>query len=299
MTPLEDRLAALLAVPNPDPDELATAYRQGSEALVFAREDPAEAWRVPRLNALVGAAHSRLFRGPRPGPAQLRAFLGRQLPQRVWAQRHATAWAAAVLLCAAAWTWGAVLVSPEAAADILPLDVLERIDARLDQGRWIESATAGPELAASLVVHNTGAALEACTLGVFYGLGTLWSLARNGAFLGAVLAVVQLEGQAPLFLRFLLPHAVVELSAVFLAGGAGFKLGLALLRPAGHRRAALAEAARAAAEIMVAVAVLLALAATVEAFVSSAGHALWVGLVLDVLSVAGLAAWVLRGRPSP
>jgi uncharacterized membrane protein SpoIIM required for sporulation len=147
-------------------------------------------------------------------------------------------------------------------------------------------------------VHNASAAVEACALGVFYGLGAVWRLASNGAFLGAVLAVVQLEGQALLFWSFLLPHAVVEFAAVFLAGGAGLRLGLALVRGVGGRRVAFMEAARAAAEVMVAVAVLLALAALIEAFISSRGVPLAVGLAVDLVSAVALTAVLLRGRPS-
>lgn len=298
MTPVEDRLAALLDDARLDPDQLAAAYREGAEALVVAREDPSQGWRVPRLNALVGAAHSRLFRGPRPGVGRLWHFLCWGLPQRLWDQRRATSWAAVIVLSTALWTWGSVLTYPDAAADILPLEVLERIESRLGDGRWIESEAAGPELAASLLVHNASAAVEACALGVFYGLGAVWRLASNGAFLGAVLAVVQLEGQALLFWSFLLPHAVVEFAAVFLAGGAGLRLGLALVRGVGGRRVAFMEAARAAAEVMVAVAVLLALAALIEAFISSRGVPLAVGLAVDLVSAVALTAVLLRGRPS-
>ena len=299
MTPVEDRLAALLDDTRVDPDELAAAYREGAEALVVAREDPSLGWRVPRLNALVGAAHSRLFRGPRPGFGRLWHFLSRGLPRRLWDQRRATAWAALIVLGTALWTWGSVLTYPDAAADILPLEVLERIESRLGDGRWIESEGAGPELAASLLVHNASAAVEACALGVLYGLGAVWRLASNGAFLGAVLAVVQLEGHALMFWSFLLPHAVVEFAAVFLAGGAGLRLGLALLQGAGGRRAAFVEAARAAAEVMVAVAGLLAVAAILEGFVSSRGVPLAVGLAVDLVSAGALVAFLLRGRPAP
>ncbi|GEM_PF-3151840 len=299
MTPVEDRLAALLQDGAVDPDALAGAYREGSEALVVARTDPSQAWRVPRLNALVGAAHSRLFRGPRPGPSRVWDFLSVALPRRLWDLRRPTLWAAAIVLCTTLWTWGSVLASPEAAADILPVEVLERIENRLGEGRWIESEGAGPELAASLWVHNATAAVEACALGVLYGLGSVWSLARNGAFLGAVIAVVQLEGQGALFWQFLLPHLVVEFTAVFWAGAAGLRLGLALFQPSGRRRTAFMAAARGAAEVMVAVAGLLALAALIEGFVSSRGVPLIVGLAVDGACVAGLLAWVLRGRPSP
>ncbi len=299
MALIEEQLEQLLAGSQADPDALANAYREGSEALVMARDDPSEAWRVPRLNALVGAAHGRIFRGPRPGPRQLLSFLSVRLPQRLWEQRWATVWAAVVLVGMALWTWAAVLVHPEAAVDILPLEVLDQIQSRLGDGRWIESAEAGPALAASLLAHNTGAALEACALGVLYGLGTVWSLARNGAFLGAVLAVVQLEGQASLFWSFLLPHAVVEFTAVFIAGGAGLRMGLSLLQSANRRREAFAAAARAAAEVMLFVAGLLAIAALVEGFLSSRGLPLGVGLLLDGLTGGLLIALVLRGRPSP
>jgi len=288
---VEDELERLLEAAEPDPDRLASAYRQAAAALAAARDDPTESWRIPRLNNLVGAAHSRLFRGPRPGVGRLGTFFTRTLPHRLSQQRSHTLVAAALFLGTAIWTWLAVLLQPEAAADLLPLEVLDRIGGRLGAGRWIESTEAGPELAASLLVHNASAAVEACALGIVAGLGTIWSLARNGAFLGAVVAVVQLEGQGLLFWCFLLPHAVLEFCAVFCAGGAGLRLGARLVVPGAQpRREAVVEAARAAAEVMVAVAALLGLAALVEAFVSSAGLPLGAGLSIALATAIGLAA---------
>jgi uncharacterized membrane protein SpoIIM required for sporulation len=97
------------------------------------------------------------------------------------------------------------------------------------------------------------------------------------------------------------PHGVLELSCIVVAGAAGLRMGWSLIDPGRRRRGqALAEEARAAAELALGTAPWLVLAGLVEGFVTPAGIGL--GPALAVGFALGAVYWGLawrRGRAGP
>jgi uncharacterized membrane protein SpoIIM required for sporulation len=104
-------------------------------------------------------------------------------------------------------------------------------------------------------------------------------------------------GYGNTFWRFAAGHSGFELSAVVLAGGAGLRIGWALIAPGRlSRRRALVEAGRDGAQIVYGVFVLLVVAAFVEAFWSSI---VWmpssVKFSFAALVWIGVWYWIWRG----
>src|SRR6185369_11344692 len=90
--------------------------------------------------------------------------------------------------------------------------------------------------------------LLAFVFGFTYGIGTTIVLFSNGLFIGTVLGLVKVYGMAGKLLAFMAPHGVLELSAIFISGGAGLLISRALLFPGQWRRSdALKMAAKPAA----------------------------------------------------
>lgn len=80
------------------------------------------------------------------------------------------------------------------------------------------------EFSAYLMTHNIKVSLVAIALGLTFGVGTIVLLFYNGLILGAVVTDYIVGGQAMFMLGWLLPHGVVEIPAIFLAGQVGFLL---------------------------------------------------------------------------
>ena len=69
--------------------------------------------------------------------------------------------------------------------------------------------------------NNVLVAFQAFALGIFFCIGTVYVLVFNGANLGLVAGLFAAVGQQPKFWGLILPHGLLELTSVFVAGGAG------------------------------------------------------------------------------
>jgi uncharacterized membrane protein SpoIIM required for sporulation len=91
----------------------------------------------------------------------------------------------------------------------------------------------------------------------------------NGVLLGGVAGLFNARGLNLYLWSFVLPHGVLELTAICIAGGAGLWLGSALVLPGRRtRRSALVRRGREAVSLLGGTVVLLVLAGLVEGFVS-------------------------------
>ncbi|MDB5471198.1 MAG: hypothetical protein JWR84_2758 [Caulobacter sp.] len=124
----------------------------------------------------------------------------------------------------------------------------------------------GP-FAASLFQHNAQISLFCFALGFAFCVPTAMLLIQNGAMLGAMLAVFAAKGLGWNFAGWIMIHGVTELYAIILAGGAGFKIGLAVAFPGDRTRLdAASEAGRACGGAMAGVVLMLLIAGIIEGF---------------------------------
>jgi uncharacterized membrane protein SpoIIM required for sporulation len=80
-----------------------------------------------------------------------------------------------------------------------------------------------------LMTHNTKVAIFCMASGIVWGIGTLILLFTNGVMLGAVALDYILSGEAIFLMGWLLPHGVIEIPAILLAGQAGLVLASAII----------------------------------------------------------------------
>jgi uncharacterized membrane protein SpoIIM required for sporulation len=148
------------------------------------------------------------------------------------------------------------------------------------------------------IMNNIGIAFQTIASGLLFGLGSLFFLLFNGLMIGAVAGHLTQIGYGVSFWSFVVGHGAFELTAIALAGGAGLKLGWALLAPGRLSRGdALRLAAARSVRLTGGVIVFLLVAAFIEAYWSSmtlasptlkylVGGGLWL-LVLTYLLLAG------------
>jgi uncharacterized membrane protein SpoIIM required for sporulation len=123
---------------------------------------------------------------------------------------------------------------------------------------------------AQLMTHNTRVSVFTMALGVSYGVGTTIVLFFNGIMIGAIAVDYVRAGQTKFLLGWLLPHGVIEIPAILIAGQAGLMLAFAMI--GWGRRVPLATRLREISSDVVTlifgVACLLVWAGFIEAFLS-------------------------------
>ena len=119
--------------------------------------------------------------------------------------------------------------------------------------------------------NNIRVTILVFAFGAMLGLGTIYYLAFNGANMASVLALTYRAGFGNDLVTFMVGHGVIELSCVFIAGGAGLLIGGAMIMPGDLSRAdALKTRGMEAVRLMLGVALLLVVAGVIEGFISPA-----------------------------
>jgi uncharacterized membrane protein SpoIIM required for sporulation len=213
---------------------LGILYRSAAADLAVARRSFPDSGGTLRLQALVASAYglvySRAERTETPGE-----FLSHGLWRRIRQNIGCVGIAAAVMFGFTALGVLWALVDPAAAAGILPAG-FHATGNSFHGGFYGISVPARAGLAVSIFVNNIGVAFLALAGGFTFGLLTVYSLAYNGALLGVLGAFEWRGGGFDEFVRLIVPHGLLELSCISLAGGAGLAVARVLIDPARQTR---------------------------------------------------------------
>ena len=128
-----------------------------------------------------------------------------------------------------------------------------------------------PLISSAIMTNNIQVGFLAFAFGITLGLGTLYILAMNGMLLGALAALFAKHGYLYQFSALILPHGFMELTAVFICGGAGILLGYSLVDPGDlSRNDSLVLGGKDAVKLVFGVIPLFVAAAAIEGFVTPA-----------------------------
>ena len=272
--------------------ELGHLYRAATSDLAIAQRDFKRDAVADRLNDLVAAAHAIVYSEAPASRGRLWRFVTRDIPQSARASLPYTLAAFLLVLVPALVTLAAGLINPEVAASALPPDQREALVQRVP-GSEIPvdvRAIAGP----TIIANNIYVSVLAFGGGLTVGLLTIYVLVENGAMLGTLFAVLIARGVAGNLLQFILSHGFLELSAIFLSGGAGLRFAWAILHPGDlYRGDAIRLAGVQAIQVMFLVAATLTVAGTIEAFVSPTLLPVPLKLAIGVTTGALLWGYIL------
>ena len=227
------------------------------------------------LNHLVARAHGQIYRSPTPGWTQLWRFLRSTFPQTFRATAPWTLSALAIFLLAFTYGLAAGLVDDTFIPLVAPPHLIQQVEG----GKaWFDSILAVRPLASSAIMRNNiSVTFLAFALGITFGLGTVYIMAFNGLLLGTLAALCHLHGLSVEFWSFVLPHGVIELTAIFIAGGGGLLLGSALTAPGDlSRKEALIQRGRKSVQLILGCIPLLIVAGVVEGFFSPSHLPPWI-----------------------
>ena len=287
----------------PEVDEAVALYLRVSGHLAEAQSRYADAALIGYLSGVVRRAQNDIYGTRSTSARRLLSGLtvGYREAVRETAPYIAVSGILFVAVTALALLW--VLESPEARAGLLPPQAQESIE-RFG-GRRGDFGIGSGALSTFILLNNIRVALFAFALGITGGAGTVAVLVLNGLNIGVLAGAFTALGKGGPFWALILPHGLLELTAIFIAAGAGLRMGWALVAPGDRRRSAsLAEAAGEAVVVVTGVIPAFILAGLIEGYVSgtdvpvpaqlAVGFAAW-GAYVAFLAWPGRR----RRRPSP
>lgn len=274
--------------------ELGDLYRAVASDLALAQRDYAGQRVTAYLNQLLTRAHSVIYQEDVSDWRQFARFVTRTIPRTFRATWLFTLTALLLFMIPAAVSFRLAFVNP-AVADTFGLG--DQRDILANSDTWTEiPAAQRPGFSAFIMSNNIRVALLAFGGGMTFGLFTIYILVFNGLIIGSILGLAYHYGMGMELFGFVIGHGVIELSIIFIAGGAGLQLGWALLNPGRYsRRDALVGAARRAMTLAVIAIPFLIGAGFIEGFISPSDipTPLWLRVTVGLVSGGLMYAYLL------
>jgi uncharacterized membrane protein SpoIIM required for sporulation len=250
-----------------DVDELVQLYQRASTHLSHARTQRADPALVARLTRLVANARGVIYATRSRSLSGVGRFFTISFPAAVWHARRFVL-ASALLLLVPAILMGAWLARSDAALEASAPEALREAYVEEDFEAYYSSAPAS-EFATAVTVNNIQVSFLAFAAGILLCVVTAFILVFNGANVGQAAGVFAAVGEQAKFYGLILPHGLLEVSAIIVAGGAGLAIGWAIIDPGDRTRtAALAEQGRRSAVIVLGLMLAFIVAGTIEGFVT-------------------------------
>lgn len=266
--------------------ELVALYQRVSAQLSHARTTYGDPELNARLSQLLGEARVVIYR-TRSNPARAVAtFVTRTFPAAVWFSRR-FALVAALAFLIPALALGVWLANSPTALDASVSPELQEVIAQREFAEYYKS-DAAQNFAGQVTVNNAFVAFLTFALGVIPVLGPVSVLFTNGLNVGVMGAVMHHAGEGPQFWGLILPHGLLEIASILVAGGAGLQISWAIIAPGDRTRAAaLKDAGLRSVVIVIGLVACFTIAGFIEGFVtpSDLPTSMRVGIGIAVLAL--------------
>ncbi|MUV13258.1 stage II sporulation protein M [Noviluteimonas gilva] len=257
------------------PDEdVPHAYRRLCQQLGLARRRNYSPAVVDRLQHLMQRGHTALYRAAPPRWSRIPRFFLAEFPRLVRAQWACMLVALVCFVVPLVGIFVLVRVHPELASSVLGHEQLAEVETMYSSAE--ATGKIGRETGTDVgmfglyIFNNVTIGLRTFAAGLLAGIGSIFMMVFNGVFFGAIAGHLQNVGLGPYLWRFVVGHGSFELTAIVIAGGAGLRLGLDVIAPGQRSRVdALIAGGKRGALLCLGVALMLLIAAFIEAFWSS------------------------------
>lgn len=278
------------------------AYPELARDVALARQFAPRSRVAGYVESLYAGLHRAIYRAPKLDANGLRMLWLVEIPGIARSLRSRIVVLTVLFFLTGAAGWWLVAAYPE----LVRLFAGEALIDTVKRGElWTDgllNIMPSSVLAAQIFTNNIVVCLTAMSLGVLYGIGTLYIVSLNGLMLGGIFAFTAAHGLADRLLVFILAHGPVELTVIFIASAIGFSIGESLARPGHLRRGeAFRRAVNRGMKLMLLCIVFLIGAGLIEGYVSpnpsiSPAFKAATGIVFWCVLMLALAGWRLPWR---
>lgn len=254
--------------------ELGLLYRQAAADLSALREDPSGKSYARTLNLLLSRAHNTIYAGQKSSAWGIVRFYRSTYP-RIF-RRNLGLINTAFLICLAGALGGMLLALTR--PDYMHVFVGPHMMDTIERHKmWTDSVVSiAPAASSGIMTNNMTVAFMAFAFGITAGVLTIYIMLVNGVMLGVIATACWLNDMSLALWSFVAPHGVLELPAIFIAGGAGLRIAQGMLFPGLlSRRDSLAQAGGEAVRLVLGTVPVLIVAGCIEGFISPSQSITW------------------------
>jgi uncharacterized membrane protein SpoIIM required for sporulation len=276
-----------------DIERFAALHKKASSHLAYLyTHHPAHEATV-YLNKLIAKSANLLYRDQWSSTESLRAFFRTGLLLMLRARGRFIGAAAALLLFGFLSGFLAVWNDPLSLPAIVPPEYAGVDPSQItEQREHLQSSI----LSASIMTNNMQVAVLAFASGITLGIGTLYLLIYNGILIGALAAVYHHAGEGYAFWAYILPHGVIELTAIFIAGGSGLYMGYVILVPGPFiRKFRFLTATKESVQMLIGTVPLFVVAGLIEGYITPTHLSPEIKYAVAALTLALLAVYYVYG----
>ncbi len=247
--------------------ELALLYRQSASDLSTVREDPTSRQLAVYLNQLLARAHNMIYMGRQASKRGIWTFYKDTYP-KIFRETFSDTFTSFVLFLVAGFAGVLMGIGdPGFSRYFLGPHMMQSIE---NHKMWTDSiVTVKPLASSGILTNNISVAFAAFAFGITAGIGTVWMMLLNGLMMGVVGVACWREGMSLPLWSFVAAHGVLELPAIFIAGGAGLGIARGLLFPGVlSRKESLVQAGSRSVKLVLGTIPMLVIAGIVEGFIS-------------------------------
>jgi uncharacterized membrane protein SpoIIM required for sporulation len=285
-----DHLLRQHRLSGPEADELVERYQQVATHLSVLRSAAPDPTLVAHLSSLLARARNRSV-GTRVSTWRgVVGFLVERFPAALYRLRRwwLATMAANIVVTAVMMWW--LLDHPNVEQSLLSPAEVDQLVNNDFEGYY--SQYAASHFAAQVWVNNAWVSALCLGLGIL-GLPLVKVLFDNVTNLAVIGSIMTRHDRGQLFWGLILPHGLLELTAVFVAGGVGFRLFWSWVEPGDLSRSqALSREGRTAGTVALGLVLVLLVSGVIEAFVTPSGLPTWARVGIGVLAEAGFFAYV-------
>ena len=286
-----DTLASQRHLSGAQSDELVRLYQEVATHLSTVRSVAPDPSVVSRLSDVLGRARAAIAGAHDPALSDVARFLVLSLPAALYRIRWWTVGVMAVFVAIAVVAGVQVFTDPGAQAAMGSPGELRTLAEESFAAYYSENPAGS---FAALVWTNNAVIAALCVAFGITGVLPVYILVSNAVSVGAIGGVLALYDGMDIFFQLILPHGLLELTAVFVAGGAGLKIFWSMIDPGGRPRGqALSEEGRSLFTVAIGLVGVLAVSGLIEAFVTPSSLPWWLKIVIGALALAAFWTYAL------
>ncbi|UED86015.1 stage II sporulation protein M [Streptomyces profundus] len=274
-------------------DELVQLYQRVATQLSQLQSGAPDPVVVNRLTTLVARARSAVVGTRRATWRDAARFFTVRFPAACYRTRHwwiPTALVFTALVAALGW-W--IADSPEVRSSLAAPEELREMTRPGGSYESYYSSSPAAAFSAQVWTNNAQVAGMSLAFGALLGLPVLWVLFQNAVNVAIGVGLMASADRLDVFLGLILPHGLLELTAVFVAAGVGLRLGWTVIDPGPRTRAvALAQEGRAALGMAIGLAVVLLISGAIEGFVTPSGLPTWARIAIGIAAEVAFLVYV-------